>query len=141
LGEVLSFLLDTNIVSQKTKLKPHPKALDWLMKLPQEQAFLSVVTIQESRTGFELLDRGRRRRDLETWFDAHVLGGYAGRILPVTEEVADLCGRFVAVKRKLAETPDINDMLIAATAVVHGLTLATLNDKHFTDLPVKLVKL
>jgi predicted nucleic acid-binding protein len=136
----LSFLLDTNIVSQKTKLKPHPKVFDWLMKLPQEQAFLSVVTIQKSRTGFELLDRGKRRRDLEAWFDAYVLGGYAGRILLVTEEIADLCGRFVAVKRKLAETPDINDMLIAATAVVHELTLATLNEKHFKDLPVKLVK-
>jgi len=136
----LSSLLDTNIVSQKTKLEPHPKAIDWLMKLPMEQAFLSVVTIQESRTGFELLPLGRRRRGLEEWFETEVLLGYSGRILPVTEEIADVCGRFVAIKRKLGTTPDINDMLIAATAVVHGLTLATLNDKHFKDLPVKLVE-
>jgi len=135
----LSFLLDTNIVSQKTKLEPHPKAIEWLIKLPMEQAFLSVVTIQESRTGFELLDPGKRRRTLEAWFESEVLQGYSGRILPVTEEIADVCGRFVAIMRKLATTPDINDMLIAATAVVHGLTLVTLNDKHFKDLPVKLI--
>ncbi len=135
----MSFLLDTNIVSQKTKLEPHPKAMEWLIKLPMEQAFLSVVTIQESRTGFELLDPGKRRRTLEAWFESEVLQGYSGRILPVTEEIADVCGRFVAIMRKLATTPDINDMLIAATAVVHGLTLATLNDKHFKDLPVKLI--
>ncbi len=135
----MSFLLDTNMVSQKTKLKPHPRAIDWLIKLPSEQAFLSVVTIQESRTGFELLPPGKRRSDLESWFETYVLRGYAGRILPVTEDIADLCGRFVAAKRKLATTPDINDMLIAATAVVHGFTLVTLNDKHFKDLPVKLI--
>jgi predicted nucleic acid-binding protein len=136
----LSFLLDTNIVSQKTKLEPHPKAMGWLIKLPMEQAFLSVVTIQESRTGFELLPSGKRRRGLEAWLETYILRGYSGRILPVTEEIADLCGRFVATKRKLATTPDINDMWIAATAVVHGLTLATLNEKHFKNLPVKLVE-
>ena len=136
----MSFLLDTNIVSQKTKLEPHPKAMGWLIKLPMEQAFLSVVTIQESRTGFELLPPGKRRRGLEAWFETDVHQGYSGRILPVTEEIADLCGRFVAIKRKLATTPDINDMLIAATAAARGLPLATLNEKHFKDLPVKLVE-
>jgi len=135
----LNFLLDTNIVSQRTKLEPNPKAMEWLRKLPMEQAFLSVVTIQESRTGFELLDPGKRRRGLEAWFETDVLRGYAGSIVPVTHEIADLCGRFVAIKRRLGTTPDINDMLIAATAAVNGLTLATLNDKHFTDLPVEML--
>jgi predicted nucleic acid-binding protein len=135
----LSYLLDTNIVPQRIKPDPHPKALIWLQKLPLEQAFLSVVTIQESRTGFELMDPGKKRRNLEAWFESEVRGVYAGHILPVTEEIADLCGKFVATKRKLGTMPDLNDMLIAATAVIHGLTLATLNAKDFEKLPVKLI--
>lgn len=125
---------------QRIKPDPHPRAFLWLQKLPLEQAFLSVVTIQESRTGFELLDPGKKRRNLEAWFEAEVRGVYAGRILPVTEEIADLCGRFVAAMRKAGTTPDLNDMLIAATAVVHGLKLATLNVEDFKKLPVELVK-
>ncbi len=85
------------------------------------------------------MDPGKKRRNLEAWFESEVRGVYAGHILPVTEEIADLCGKFVATKRKLGTTPDLNDMLIAATAVIHGLTLATLNVKDFEKLPVKLI--
>ena len=140
MGEVLNFLLDTNIVSQRIKPDPHPKVLEWLRKLPIEQAFLSVVTIQESRTGFELLPQGKKRRNLEAWFESDVLGGYTGRVLPITEKVADMCGRLVATKRREGKTPEINDMLIAATARVHGLSIATLNHPHFEKLGVELVK-
>ena len=136
----MNFLLDTDIVAQRIKPTPHPRALDWLRKLPIEQAFLSVVTIQESRTGFELLDSGKKRRNLEAWFESDVLKGYAGRILPITAEIADMCGRLVAIKRRDGKTPEINDMLIAATARVHGLAIATLNHSHFEKLGVELVK-
>ena len=133
-------LLETNVISQRIKLRPHEGVMAWLRQANHEETFLSVVTICEIRTGIELLLDEQKRRDLESWLVKDIQRGYAGRILPVTEEVADLCGRLVARARKAKTSPEINDALIAATAVVHGLTVATLNWKHFVPLGVELVK-
>lgn len=114
--------------------------MHWLSQLPGEDAFLSVVTIQELRTGIELLPAGRKRRDLESWLTADIHRGYAGRILPITEEIADMCGRLIARGKKEAAIPEANDALLAATAMAHGLQLATLNRKHFERLGVELVE-
>lgn len=133
-------LLDTSVVSQRIKSSPDEKIMRWLSQLPEESAFLSVVTIQELRTGVQLLPPGRKRRDLESWLVSDIHRGYAGRILPVTEEIADTCGRLIAQARKTGTTPEMNDVLIAATALVHELAIATLNRKHFVRLGVKLAE-
>lgn len=133
-------LLDTNVVSQRIKLRPHEGVMAWLRQANREETFLSVVTICEIRTGIELLLDKQKRRDLDSWLLKDIQRGYTGRILPVTEEIADLCGRLVARARKANTTPNINDALIAATAVVHRLTVATLNPKHFVPLGVELVE-
>lgn len=114
--------------------------MHWLSQLPETDAFLSVVTIQELRTGIELLPAGRKRRDLESWLVADIRRGYAGRILPITEEIADMCGRLIARGKKEGTIPEANDALLAATAMVHGLQLATLNRKHFERLGVELAE-
>jgi len=114
--------------------------MKWLSQLPAQDAFLSVVTIQEIRAGIELLSAGQKRRNLELWLGRDIRRGYAGRILPIAEEIADRCGRLVAQELRDAKTPATNDMLIAATAQVHGLQLATLNWDHFEGLDLQLVK-
>jgi predicted nucleic acid-binding protein len=136
----LSSLLDTNVVSQRIKTHPDHKVVNWLSQLPEEDAFLSVVTLQELRTGIELLPAGRKRRDLDSWLVADIRRGYAGRILPITEEIADVSGRLIAKGKKEGAIPEANDALLAATAIVHGLQLATLNRKHFERLGVELVE-
>jgi toxin FitB len=136
----LANLLDTNVVSQRVKISPNESAASWLSQLDEQDAFLSVVTIQEIRTGIELLAAGPKRRNLETWLDGDIRRGYSGRILPVTEEIADIAGRFVARLRKEGQSPATNDMLIAATAHAHRLRLATLNRPHFEGLGLVLVK-
>jgi predicted nucleic acid-binding protein len=136
----LSSLLDTNIVSQRIKPNPDEKVVGWLSRLPDSDSFLSVVSILELRTGIDLLPAGRKRRDLESWLVDSVRRGYRGRILPVSEEVADMCGRLIAKAKSEGSTPDVNDALIAATARVHGLTVATLNRTHFERLGVELVE-
>ena len=78
---------------------------------------------------------------LEAWLEEDVRISYAGRILPITEEIASLGGRLIAERRKASETPGSNDCLLAATARVHGLSVATLNRKHFERLGVELVEL
>jgi hypothetical protein len=133
-------LLDTNIVSQRIKPHPDEKVMQWLSQLPEGDAFLSVVTILELRTGIDLLPAGRKRRDLESWLVADIRRGYAGRILPITEEIADICGRLIARGKKAGAIPEANDALLAATTMVYGLRLATLNQKHFGRLGVDLVE-
>jgi predicted nucleic acid-binding protein len=87
-----------------------------------------------------LLDEGARCRELEAWLTNRVLPDFSGRILPVDEAVAELSGRLLAREKKNKRTAEINDVLIAATARVHGLRVATLNHKHFEPLDVELVK-
>lgn len=83
---------------------------------------------------------GRKQRELESWLANDIHKNYEGRILPITAEIADVCGRIIAQRRKASETPGINDCLLAATARVHGLKVATLNRKHFEKLGVELVE-
>jgi toxin FitB len=136
----LKFLLDTNVVSQTAKVQPHSGAVKWWGERQESELAISAVTIHELRYGIELLDEGARRRELEAWFTNRVLPGFSGRILPVDEAVADLSGRLLAAKKKNKETAEINDILIAASAIVHGLRVATLNRTHFEGLGVELVE-
>ena len=131
-------LLDTNILSQPLKPKPHEAAIRWLVTTPRAQTFLSVVTIQETRTGLDMIKDMEKKQRLEAWF-ARVRRRYDGRILPVTEEVAEVAGTLVARLRKDNVTIGANDILIAATAAVHNLQIVTLNRKDFERLGVLVV--
>jgi predicted nucleic acid-binding protein len=136
----LASLLDTNIVSQRIKQTPEEGVVRWLSHIPQQDTFLSVITIQELRTGIELLPAGRKRRNLESWLNLEVRPHYAGRILPITEDIADIAGKLIAKGKKAGSVPDMADALIAATALVHGMSVATINQKHFERLGVELVR-
>jgi predicted nucleic acid-binding protein len=136
----LDSLLDTSVVSQRIKKSPDERVVRWLSAILRDEAFLSVVTLQELRTGIDLLPAGFKRRDLESWLVSDIHRGYEGRILPITEEITDVCGRLIARGKKAGATPEMNDALIAATAQVHHLQIATLNRKHFERLGVGLVE-
>jgi predicted nucleic acid-binding protein len=137
----LKYLLDTNVVSQRPKAQPHPKAMAWLLRTPAEDMRISAITIQEVRYGAESMDPGRRRRDVEEWLERDLLIGFADRILPVDAAVADECGRLiVTAKKKEKHNASLDDALIAATARVHGLQVATLNRTHFEKLGVDMVE-
>jgi predicted nucleic acid-binding protein len=137
----LKYLLDTNVLSQRPKPQPHPKAMAWLLSTPAEEMRISAITIQEVRYGAESMDPGPIRREVELWLENDLLIGFADRILPVDAKVADECGRLiVAAKKTRHPNPSLDDALIAATARVHGLQLATLNRSHFDQLAVDLVQ-
>lgn len=128
------------MVSQTSKAQPNPTVLRWWAQSRELQLLISAVTIHELRYGIELLKEGARRSELEHWLNEKVLPDFAGRILPVDDAVADLSGRLLAEEKKNKRTAEINDILIAATARVHGLQVATLNWDHFKDLGVELVE-
>ena len=101
---------------------------------------LSAMSIHEIRQGIELVDVGAKRKAIEIWLQDFVLRQFAGRILPVDVAVADVSARLVVAAKKEGHTAELADALIAATAKVHGLRIATLNSKHFEWLDVDLVK-
>jgi toxin FitB len=135
----LRFILDTDIISQATKMQPNASVLRWLQSVKTEDICLSVITIQEIRAGIELMPPGARRAAVEQWLLTDVLRGFEDRILDIDTVIADECGGLVATARKQGHTPDLGDVLIAATAKLRGLKVATLNRKHFEKLGVELV--
>ena len=119
------FLLDTNVVSEVRKgRRSDPNVSDWYAGVDQSALFISSLTVGEIRRGIEL---ARRRGDasqaetLEEWLRT-VVEGFSGRILNVDADVANAWGRMSAIR-----PAPVADALLAATAIVHDMTLVTRN--------------
>jgi toxin FitB len=136
----LTYLLDTNVVSQTSKLHPDIAVMRWWKQQDELSLMLSTIVFQELRFGIEMLPAGRKRDRLEEWLEIRLRGEFAGRILPVTIEIAELSGRLIADTKTAGHMAEVGDTLIAATARVHGLQVVTLNRKHFERLGVELVE-
>lgn len=127
----MSFLLDTNVVSEWVKPRPDPSVAGWLAQVDEDAVFLSVVTFAELRHGVERLPASKRRKQLDEWLRADLPLRFEQRILPVDGAVADEWGRLVARREALGRPIHAMDALIAATAEVHALTLVTRNASDF----------
>ena len=127
----MSFLLDTNLVSEWIKPRPNSGVVSWLATVDEDQTFLSVVTITELRYGIERLRGSARGKRLDDWLQRELLVRFDGRILPVDLPIADECGRLVARSEALGRPIEARDAFIAATAKIFGLTLVTRNISHF----------
>jgi predicted nucleic acid-binding protein len=134
------YLLDTDVISQITKPKPNEAAMRWLASESMAALHLSVATIVEIRIGIELMPGGRRKRAISQWLTEDLPQAYLERILPVGLEIAEMAGVIIAQSRAAGFAGEPMDALIAATAKVHGLKVATLNRKHFEKLGVELVE-
>jgi predicted nucleic acid-binding protein len=131
---VTRYLLDTNVISELRKIRPHGAVVAWLETLRAEQIFLSAVTIGELQTGVELTRRqdAAKASEIETWL-TYVEMSYAF----VSMDPA--C--FRQWSRLMAEKPESlrEDAMIAATAAVHGFIVATRDEKDFKHLGVKII--
>ena len=130
----MTYLVDTNIVSEFKKREPSARVVQWLSARPASSLYLSVLTLGEIRKGVESdLDPARRAR-LVDWLQHDLPNFFAARILPIDAGVADRWGRLVATAGR--PLPAI-DSLLAATALAHGLTFVTRNTKHVSGLGVE----
>ena len=130
----MSFLLDTNAISEWQKPRPNPGLTAWTDSADEETLFLSVVTLGELRYGVERMVVGSRRRRYEQWLEYELALRFEGRILTVNEGVADAWGRIVALCAAKGKPISAIDAFLAATAEVHRLTLVSRNVQHFTVL-------
>jgi predicted nucleic acid-binding protein len=130
----VSFLLDTNVVSEWIKPRPNPGVVAWIADVDEDRVFLSVVTLAQLRYGIERLAPGQRRTRLGDWLEDELPLRFEGRILNIHLAVADTCGRLVARAEAMGRPTEAMDAFIAATAEVHGLTVVTRNISDFQSL-------
>ena len=129
----MSFLLDTNVVSEWVKPQPSQSLIAWLDKVDEDRVFLSVITLTELRYGVERLAGGKRRKRLEDWLLHDLPFRFEGRILGIDESVAHQCGHFLAQREAAGRPLHAMDAFLAATAAVYHLTLVTRNDSDFQN--------
>jgi hypothetical protein len=130
----MTFLLDTNAISEWQKPRPNRGVLAWMAATDEGRLFLSVVTLAELRYGIERMTVGGRRRRYEQWLEYELPLRFEGRILSVDPAIADMWGKVVARAAVAGRPINAVDAFLAATAEVHSLTLVTRNTKHFTVL-------
>jgi toxin FitB len=127
----MSYLLDTNVVSETIRRNPNEAVISWLDRIPGEALYVSVLTLGEIRKGIEALPDRKRRERLRLWIGHELPGWFEDRVLPVDLAVADRWGRLLAEVRRPVPTID---SLLAATALHHDLRMVTRNAGDF-DYP------
>jgi toxin FitB len=127
----VSYLLDTNVVSELARPRPHPGVLRWFESVPDEALHLSVLSLGELRKGVELSADSRRRERLRVWLEIDVREWFEDRMIAVNANIAETWGQLLA--RVGRPVPAI-DSLLAATALQSGLRMVTRNVSDF-DYP------
>jgi toxin FitB len=135
---VKGYLVDTNIPSELTRENPDARVVEFLRNVDKEGVFLSVMTIGEICKRIATLPVSQRRATLQDWLDIDVRSWFAGRMLPVTEAIAERWGHLAATAKQRGLTLAVVDGVIAATALHHDLTLVTRNVKDFHGLGVNI---
>lgn len=128
------YLLDTNVVSELRRPRPHGAVVAWISDQEEEQLFLSAVTVGELQAGMERIRHQdpAKAKEIERWVD-QLAASY--QILPMDTQCFREWGRIMHNKQ-----PDLlEDAMIAATARVHGLIVATRNEQDFGQLDVRVL--
>lgn len=133
------FLLDTNVISELRKIRlgrADQNVAHWADSVDAVDLYLSAITVQELELGVLLVERRDAAQGaiFRTWLESHVLPAFAGRILPVDTAVAQRCAAL-----HVPDPRPAMDSLIAATALVHGMTLVTRNVADFQSSGVMIL--
>jgi predicted nucleic acid-binding protein len=133
---VVSFVLDTNVVSALRTPNRNPEVFAWAASVPAELTFITALTVAEIGRGICAMERHDRVQGdrLRTWFRSDVLGVFAERMLPFDTDAA-----LIFASYRVLDRAPMDDALIAAIAQAHGMTVATRNTRHFEPLVVETI--
>lgn len=132
------WLLDTNVISELRRPRPSARVRSFVAAQPLEHLYVSTVTFAEIRYGIDMLDDPIRRADLMDWLQHKVRPMFDQRVLEVSEDVMFKWRLLVEEGRKVGHTFSQPDLIIAATALQHGLTVVTrdTDDYKLTRVPL-----
>jgi predicted nucleic acid-binding protein len=128
----MSYLLDTNVISELVKVKPNPNVIKWFEQISTSTTFLSVLTLGEIRKGVENVKDNKRKQRLLIWLEYDLNEMFKTRILEISIAVADRWGR---LQCEITRTLPAIDSLIAATALHYDMSLVTRNTEDFSQCP------
>ncbi|AZV26243.1 MULTISPECIES: type II toxin-antitoxin system VapC family toxin [Pseudomonas] len=130
------YLLDTNVISELRKPQADKNVVAWAKTIIAPRMFISAITLKELETGVLRMERRdpAQGKILRTWLKRHVMPAFDARILPVDAAVALRCARI-----HVPDQANESDALIAATALVHGLTVVTRNTGDFASSGVDVI--
>jgi toxin FitB len=131
----MTYLVDANVLSEPTKKSPNPKIIAWLSE-NEDRLILDPVVLGELCIGILAPAAGRQRTQLERWFEALV---QTVECLPWEADVSRRWAQLVVELKREGKTLPVLDSMIAATALQHGLTVATRIVGHFKQAGVKVV--
>jgi predicted nucleic acid-binding protein len=123
----VNYLLDTNVISELVRKEPNPGVVRWIDGCDESILFLSVLTLGEIQKGISKLNDKLKAERLQTWVEQELKDRFEGRILSINHEVASLWGKIQGTSEQSGVRLPVVDSLIAATAIVHNLTVVTRN--------------
>jgi toxin FitB len=130
---VRGWLLDTNVVSELRKPRPHSRIIDFIDMQPGATLFVTDVTLAEIRYGIETLGDASRRADLHRWLERNLRPLFAGRVLTITEDVIVRWKTLVVEGRKRGRTFSQPDLFIGAIAALEDLVVVTRDTREFVE--------
>ena len=133
------WLLDTNVLSELRRPRPDRRVLALVAAQPLELLHVSSVTLAEIRFGFEGVTDANRRAELVEWLAHKVRPMFDGRVLPVSEDIMFKWRLLVEEGRKVGHTFSQPDLIIAATALHHGLTVVSRDTADYLRTRVALI--
>ena len=135
----MSYLLDTCVISEIIRRRPHAGVVKWLENCDESDLYLSVLTIGEIQKGIARLKDGDRKVSIQRWLDNELGNRFEGRILPINTSVATAWGRMQGEAELRGEPMPTVDGLLAATAMVHNLALVTRNEKDVAASGARII--
>ena len=133
------WLLDTNILSELRRPKPEPQVVAFISAQPLDSLYVSAVTFAEIRFGIELIADIEKRAALHDWLQQQLRPMFENRVLPVSEDIMFKWRLMVEEGRKAGHTFAQPDLIIAATALHHGLTMVSRDTGGYDKTGVPLV--
>ncbi len=124
-------ILDTNVLSELTRLAPEPKVVAWIDQLDESDVFVTVISKAEVKYGLNIMPEGKRRQELVRTYERLFTTLLFRKVLPFEDQCASHFARFAASANKRGIGLSTADLQIAAIADYLGAAVATRNEKHF----------
>jgi predicted nucleic acid-binding protein len=135
----MSYLIDTCCISELVKKKPNPKVVKWFADQDELSMYLSVITFGELRKGIEKLTDSKKKKELNRWVKEDLHLRFKNRVLNITMEEVNRWGKILASAEQNGKPLPAIDSLIAATALVHDLSVVTRNTQHMEVSGVEVI--